>query len=189
MNTPRFLLMPLLCVLALMSSPALAQVPEACPQTVLYWADQCGGNRTQICLDGMQSLSRCVITETDVIQWRRSDGSFETTASLAAMSSADLFAALCEQLQDRKEPQDRAEAEYIALLLNVCVGALTLDMPISKTMDGTVGKLINTFEEALNNRSNLDTWQKIVEQVNKGKIEVTPCLDPDQIFTHVSPCG
>ena len=190
MNTPRFLLMPLLCVLGFIASSAYGQeVPTACPRSVLYWADQCGGNRTEICLDGMQSLSRCVITETDVIQWRRSDGSFETTANLVAMSNADLFAAICEQLQDRKELQDRAEAEYLALLLNVCVGALNLDMPISKKITGTVGELINSYEESLNNDSSLDTWQKIVEQVNKGKIDVLPCTDPDQIFTKVSPCG
>ncbi|HET9235577.1 MAG TPA: hypothetical protein VFP10_15755, partial [Candidatus Eisenbacteria bacterium] len=151
--------------------------------------DQCGGNRTEICLDGMQALSRCVITESNLVQWRRSDGSFETTANLQAMSNADLFAALCEQLQDRKELQDRAEAEYLALLLNVCVGALNLDLPISKKITGTVEELIYSYEEAINNNSSLDTWQKIVDQVNRGKIEVLECPDPDQIFLHVPPCG
>jgi hypothetical protein len=96
--------------------------------------------------------------------------------------------ALCTQLQERDDPRDRAEAEYIALLLNVCVGALPLDSQISYTGPEGIGELVDAFENDLNRNRNLDTWQQIVEQVNQGHIDAPECTDADQIFRHASPC-
>ena len=181
-----------ICVfgLAFITNWANAQdPPTACPRDVQFWADQCEGYRAEICPDGMQSLARQVINRSIVHQWKRSDGSFETRANFLAISDSALVTALCAQLQDRTDPRDRAEAEYIALLLNVSVGALPLDASISSQIEGTIGQLVDSFEEALNQNRNLDTWQQIVEQVNMGNIDAPSCPDPDQIFKNVSPCG
>jgi hypothetical protein len=137
----------------------------------------------------MQRLARAAINRSIVHQWRRADGSFGTRADFMAVSDSALVAMLCAQLQDRADPRDRAEAEYVALLLNVSVGALPLDASISTQIEGTIGHLVDSFEEALNRNRNLDTWQQIVEQVNMGNIDAPECPDPDQMFRSVAPCG
>ena len=176
--------------LALLPNWANAQDSiAACPRDVHFWADQCEGFSSEICPDGMQHLARQVINRSIVVEWKRSDGSFETRTDFMALSDSALVTALCAELQDRADPRDRAEAEYVALLLNVSVGALPLDASISSQIEGTIGHLVDSYEEALNRNSNLDTWQQIVEQVNLGNIDAPECPDPDQIFRHVSPCG
>ena len=163
---------------------------NACPQGAKFWQAQCEqGAKSIVCQAGMENLFRCVITETDVIQWKKNDGSFETTASLAALSNANLLTALCSQLAgpSPKTSRDTAESEYLTLLLNVCSGALPLDTQISK--DGDVSSLINSFENALNSNVDLDQWRKIAEKVNKGSgLDAPACPDPESIFRNIPPC-
>jgi hypothetical protein len=140
----------------------------------------------------MENLWRCVITETDVIQWKKNDGSFETTASLAALSNANLFAALCSQLAGPKPKvaRDTAESEYLALMLNVCVGALPFDAQVSaKGFGGTIAVAIDAFENALNTNTNVDFWRKTGARINKGTVVIaSECADPDALFSSVPPC-
>jgi hypothetical protein len=141
----------------------------------------------------MENLWRCVITETDVIQWLKNDGSFETTASLAALSNANLLESLCSQLQGPQEifTRNLVESQYLALLLNVCVGALPLDVQVStKGFTGTVASAIDAIEEALNTNSNLDFWRKAAQKINHGnRVDASDCPDPDSLFGNVPPCG
>ena len=169
--------------------PISANAQEACPRDVYFWADQCEGYQAEICPDGMQRLARQVMNRSNLQEWKLRDGSFESRATMAAHSDAELLTALCMQLQDRIETRDRAEAEYLALLLNVSVGAMPLDASISQEIEGTISHLVDSFEEALNHNSNLDTWQQIVDHVNRGYIDAPECPDPDRIFRAVSPCG
>jgi hypothetical protein len=140
----------------------------------------------------MENLWRCVITETDVIQWKKNDGSFETTASLAALSNANLSTALCSQLQGPPEgiTRDQVESQYLALMLNVCVGALPLDVQISmKGFTGTVISAVDTIENALNTNSDLDFWKKAAQKINHGNgLNASDCVDPDSLFGSVPPC-
>ena len=174
---------------SLLLLPNWANAQEACPRDVYFWADQCEGYQAEICPDGMQRLARQVISRSNLQEWKVRDGSFVSHATMAAHSDSELITARCIQLQDRSETRDRAEAEYIALLLNVSVGAMPLDASISQEIEGTIGQLVDSFEEALNDNSNLDTWQQIVDHVNRGYIDAPECPDPDRIFKHVTPCG
>jgi hypothetical protein len=174
--------------------PGFGQPSEACPETNSFWQLQCAQDpgSTTVCRAGMENLSRCVITETDVIQWNKNDGSFETTASLAALSNANLFAALCSQLAGPKPKvaRDTAESEYLALMLNVCVGALPLDAQVSaKGFGGTIAVAIDAFENALNTSTNVDFWSKTGTRINKGNVVIaSECADPDALFSSVPPC-
>ena len=189
MNRPRVVLMLLISVVVSPSWAIAQESSSACPRDVSFWAEQCEGYRAEICPDGMQRLARQVMDRSHIGQWRRSDGSFQSRADLVALSDSSLVTALCTQLEERDDSRDRSEAEYIALLLNVSVGALPLDSQISYTGPEGIGKLVDALEKDLNQNSNLDTWQQIVEQVNQGHIDAPECPDPDQIFRHVSPCG
>ena len=173
--------------IACLSSQVLAQ--EACPERTRFWEEQCEqGRKSIVCLEGMHNLFRCVITETDVVQWQKNDGSFETTASLQALSNANLFAALCSQLSGpfHKTARDAAEAEYLALLLNICSGALPLGTPVPG--GGNVGGLIDSFENAINTGVAIEEIQKLVERVNKGLVDATRCADPTSLFRGIPPC-
>ncbi|HEX7878712.1 MAG TPA: hypothetical protein VF720_04850, partial [Candidatus Eisenbacteria bacterium] len=95
----------------------------ACPHTIGFWRQQCAqksGGSTKVCKTGMENLWRCVITETDVISWKKNDGSSETTASLAALGNTALFDALCSQLQGPRPMtiRDMTEIQYLGLMLN-----------------------------------------------------------------------
>ncbi len=178
-------------VSGLLCSPASVRAQgDACPQSVKFWLDQCeqGGKKNIICLGGMQNLVRCMITEADVIQWKKNDGSFETTASLAALSNANLLTAICSQLAgpSPKDARDTAEAEYLALMLNLCVGALPLNAQTSK--DGIVSEVIDSFENALNTGIDIDQWEKIADKVNQGGVDATRCPDPESVFSSTPPC-
>jgi hypothetical protein len=139
----------------------------------------------------MQNLWRCVITETDVIQWKKNDGSFETTASLAALSNANLFTALCLQLQGPRPMtiRDMAEIQYLGLMLNVCSGALPLNTLISNGFNGTVGAAIDSIEAALNSGNNLDYWKSVADDINNRiGIDAADCPNGDSLFRNVPPC-
>jgi len=174
--------------------PSFGQPAEACPESSSFWQLQCAQDprSTTVCRAGMENLSRCVITETDVIQWKNNDGSFATTASLAALSNANLFAALCSQLAGPKPKvaRDTAESQYLALMLNVCVGALPLDTQVSaKGFGGTTQAAIDAFENALNTNTNVDFWSKTGARINKGAVVIaSECADPDALFSSVPPC-
>jgi len=137
----------------------------------------------------MQRLARRVMDRANLGQWGTGDGTFESRADMMVLPDSALVTALCSQLQNRQDPRDHAEAEYIALLLNISVGALPVEAPISRDIEGSIGRLVGSFEDALNKNRNLDTWQQIVEQVNLGNIDVPECPDAYQIFHHVAPCG
>jgi uncharacterized repeat protein (TIGR01451 family) len=167
----------------------------ACPHTIGFWRQQCaqkGNGSTKVCLAGMENLWRCVITETDVIQWKKNDGSFETTASLAALSNANLFTALCSQLQGPRPMTllDMAEIQYLGLMLNVCSGALPLDTEIMNGFDGTVAEAIDAIENAINTGENLDFWKTIADDINNRiGVNAEDCPGGDSLFRNVPPCN
>jgi uncharacterized repeat protein (TIGR01451 family) len=167
---------------------------EACPHTIGFWRQQCaqkGNGSTKICLEGMENLWRCVIEETDVIQWKKNDGSFETTASLAALSDANLFTALCSQLNGPRPMtiRDMTEIQYLGLMLNVCSGALPLDILIANGFNGTVGAAIDSIENALNTGQNLGFWSGIADDINNRiGVEAADCVNGDSLFRNQPGC-
>lgn len=169
----------------------------ACPHTIGFWRQQCAqrdNGATKVCLAGMENLWRCVITETDVIQWKKNDGSFETTASLAALSDANLFTALCSQLQGPRPMTilDMAEIQYLGLMLNVCSGALPLDIVYASGPDGdiTVGAAIDSIENAINTGVNVGYWKTIADNINNRlDLLADDCPEGDDLFRNIPPCG
>ena len=178
-----------LLALAPLPIPANTQRPvTVCPRDVSFWVDQCKGHSADICKEGMKGLARLVITNSKLRRWQ-DDHDFKTAESLALLSNADLLKALSDQLHDLDDTRDRAEAEYLALLFNVEVGALPLETTISHSGPETIADLVKAFENDLDRNQNLDTWQQIMERVNEGHIDAPKCPDADQIFRHVYPCG
>ncbi len=167
----------------------------ACPHTIGFWRQQCaqkGNGSTKVCLDGMRNLWRCVIEETDVVQWKKNDGSYETTASLAALSNANLFTALCSQLQGPRPMtiRDMCEIQYLGLMLNVCAGALPLDVVYAGgSVDMTIGEAIDAIEEALNTGVDLDLWKTVADNINNRQdILARDCPEGDDLFRNVEGC-
>jgi hypothetical protein len=139
----------------------------------------------------MENLWRCVITETDVIQWKKNDGSFQTTASLAALNDSGLFDALCSQL-DGPRPMtqlDMAEIQYLGLMLNVCSGALPLDIQLMNGFTGTVGAAIDSIENAINTGYNLGYWAGIADDINNRiGVLAEDCEEGDDLFRNLPGC-
>jgi len=166
----------------------------ACPHTIGFWRQQCaqrGNGSTKVCRDGMENLWRCVMDETDVVQWQKNGGGFETTASLAALSDAILFDRLCSQLQGPRPMTglDMAEIQYLGLMLNVCSGALPLDVEISNTFNGTVAEAIDAIENAINTGVNVGYWKDIADNINNGiGILAVACPDGDDLFRNLPGC-
>ncbi|TPW09827.1 MAG: glucuronoarabinoxylan endo-1,4-beta-xylanase, partial [bacterium] len=165
----------------------------ACPHTIGFWRQQCaqrGNGSTKVCLDGMLNLWRCVITETDVVQWK-TDGGFETTASLAALPNATLFDRLCSQLQGPRPMTllDMAEIQYLGLMLNVCSGALPLDIEISNGFNGTVAEAIDAIENALNTGEDIGYWKDVADNINNRiGVLAAACPDEDEFFQNLPGC-
>jgi uncharacterized repeat protein (TIGR01451 family) len=167
----------------------------ACPHTIGFWRQQCaqrGNGSTKVCKAGMENLWRCVITETDVIQWKKNDGSFQTTASLAALSNAGLFDALCSQLQGPRPMtiRDMAELQYLGLMLNVCSGALPLDIQIINGFSGSVQEAIDFIEEALNSGNDIGAAAQLADDINNRiGVLAEDCPEGDDLFRNLPPCG
>jgi hypothetical protein len=140
----------------------------------------------------MENLWRCVITETGVLQWKKNDGTYESTASLRALSNAQLFARLCGQLEGPRPMtiRDMTEIQYLGLMLNVCSGALPLDTPISNSFNGSVADAITNIENALNTNTNLEYWKTVADQINnRVGVNAPACPDDDAIFRNIPPCA
>lgn len=166
----------------------------ACPHTIGFWRQQCaqrGNGSTKICLEGMKDLWRCVISETGVIQWQKNGGGFETTASLAALSDATLFDRLCSQLQGPRPMTslDMAEVQYLGLMLNVCSGALPLDIEISNIFSGTVAEAIDAIENAINTGVDVGYWKDVADNINnRVGVLAAACPGGDDIFRNLPGC-
>jgi len=166
----------------------------ACPHTIGFWRQQCaqrGNGSTKVCLDGMENLWRCVITETDVVQWQKNGGGFESTASLAALSDATLFDRLCSQLQGPRPMTslDMAEIQYLGLMLNVCSGALPLDIEISNIFSGTVAEAIDAIENAINTGENVGYWKDVADNINnRVGVLAEDCPNGDDLFRNLPGC-
>jgi uncharacterized repeat protein (TIGR01451 family) len=166
---------------------------EACPHTIGFWRQQCaqrGNGSTKVCKTGMENLWRCVITETDVISWKKNDGSTETTASLAALSNAALFDALCSQLNGPRPMtiRDMAELQYLGLMLNVCSGALPLNIEIAG-FDGTVGEAIDVIEAALNSGNGIGDAAELADDINNRiGVLAEDCELGDDLFRNLPGC-
>jgi uncharacterized repeat protein (TIGR01451 family) len=175
-------------------SHVIEVAPEgfACPHTIGFWRQQCaqrGNGSTKVCRTGMENLWRCVITETDVVQWRKNDGSFQSTASLAALSNASLFDALCSQLNGPRPMtiRDMAEIQYLGLMLNVCSGALPLDIQISGF--GTVQQAIDYIENALNTGNNISSAAGLADDINnRVGVLAEDCPEGDDLFRNLPGC-
>jgi len=166
----------------------------ACPHTIGFWRQQCAqrdNGSTKVCKTGMENLWRCVITETDVIQWKKNDGSYETTASLAALNNGALFDALCSQLQGPRPMtiRDMTEIQYLGLMLNVCSGALPLNIQIMNGFSGTVQEAIDGIENALNTGENLDYWKTVADDINNRiGVLAEDCEEGDDLFRNLPGC-
>ncbi|HEX7878518.1 MAG TPA: T9SS type A sorting domain-containing protein, partial [Candidatus Eisenbacteria bacterium] len=167
----------------------LAQV---CPRTIGFWRQQtqqkANGSR-KICSDDpsdptdMQRLWENVIQMTDLTSFRGNDGSTISVSDLQKLEGDDLFDALGCELEGPRPMTQRnmAEIQYLALLLNVSMGLIDLDTPVTIGEAGrTVGDAIDEIEEILN-RSNstnvqLGTAGTLAECINSGScIRGIPC--------------
>ena len=167
---------------------------EACPRTIGFWRQQCAqklNGSTKVCLEGMYSLWRCVIDETGVTSWLENDGSSTSTAAYQALSDADLFAALCSQL-DGPRPMtlhNMAEIQYLGLMLNVCSGALPLGTVVDNGFDGTVAEAIEEIEDAINSGAeDLGYWKDVADDINNRIGILAADCDLD-LFRNIEPCG
>src|SRR5262249_37422190 len=150
-----------------------------------------GNGSTKVCLLGLQSLWRCVINATDVIQWKKNDGTFETTVALRALSDANLSDRLCSQLQGPRPMTllDMTEVQYLGMMLNVSSGPLPLNTPIQNGFSGTVGAAIDSIEAALNTGVNLGKWEGVADDINNRiGVIAADCPNGDSLFTHIPPC-
>jgi len=166
----------------------------ACPHTIGFWRSQCaqrGNGSTKVCRTGMENLWRCVISETGVTRWLKNDGSYETTSTLAGLSNATLFDRLCSQLQGPRAmttPQ-MAEVQYLGLMLNVCSGALPLDIEISNGFSGSVAEAIAGIENAINTGVNVGYWKDVADNINNGiGVMAVACPDGDDLFRNLPGC-
>lgn len=166
----------------------------ACPHTIGFWRQQCaqkGNGSTKVCLDGMVNLWSCVLAETDVAEWRMNSGSYETTASLLALGGPDRFAHLCSQLQGPRPMmiRDMAEIQYLALMLNVCAGALDPSTRVENAFSGTVGGAVDAIEEALNSGEDIEYWKTVADHINNRiGIEAPGCPEGNDLFQNLSGC-
>jgi len=163
-----------------------------CPRTIGFWRQQtqqkANGSR-KICSDDgadatdMQRLWRDVIGMTDLVSFRRNDGSTVTVTDLAGLDDGDPFDALgCELEGPRPMTQrDMAEIQYLGLLLNVSMGLVDLDTPVDNdSFDGTIGEAIDEIEEILNRSdasdAELSTAIGIADGINNGTgLRGRPC--------------
>ncbi|MDZ4806517.1 MAG: FlgD immunoglobulin-like domain containing protein [Candidatus Eisenbacteria bacterium] len=166
----------------------------ACPHTIGFWRQQCaqrGNGSTKVCRDGMDNLWRCVITQTGVIRWLKNDGGYETTASLAALSDATRFDRLCSQLQGPRPMtlSNMIEVQYLGLMLNVCSGALPLDIEISNIFTGTVAEAIEAIENAINTGVDIGYWKDVADNINNRiGVLAADCPEGDDLFRNLPGC-
>jgi hypothetical protein len=166
----------------------------ACPRGLGFWRQQCaqrGNGSTKICQAGLENLWRCLISDTDIIQWQDNGGSFTTTASLMAGNNADLSSELCSQLQGPRPMRtlDKAEIQYLVLQLNICAGALSPGILVNDDFEGTIGAALDSLENAINTGQNLAYWTGVLEDINDNmNLEAEDCPNPDSLFRNVAPC-
>jgi hypothetical protein len=174
----------------------LENVIFACPRGLGFWRQQCaqkGNGSTKICQEGMERLWQCVLSNTDIIEWRSNDGSFVTTTSLLGLDDEDAFDELCGQLEGPRPMRnlDRAEIEYLLLQLNICAGALSPNIEVMNGFDGTIGEALDSLENAINTGEDVAYWTRIVGNINEGlDLENTEhCPDANDLFRSIEPCG
>ncbi|HEX7878521.1 MAG TPA: T9SS type A sorting domain-containing protein [Candidatus Eisenbacteria bacterium] len=171
-------------VVSILTDACAVPLAEACPRTIGFWRQQTqqkpNGSR-KICEDDpgdgndMLRLWREVIASTDVVAFKRNDGSMATTANMRNLGDDDLFDALgCELEGPRPMTQrDMAEIQYLALMLNVSMGLLDHDTPVNNSsFHGTVGDAIDTIEEMLNHSGSSNGQMSlaggIADAINNG---------------------
>ncbi|HEX7878344.1 MAG TPA: T9SS type A sorting domain-containing protein, partial [Candidatus Eisenbacteria bacterium] len=142
---------------------------SACPRTRGFWRQQTeqkdNGSR-KICAadagDGMDMyrLWRGVIDMTDLTSFKTNDGGTVLVSDLRNLSDADLFDALGCELEgpNPNTQRDQAETQYLALMLNVKMGLIGLDIHVDNgTFMGTVGEAIDAVEAILDNPASTNT--------------------------------
>lgn len=172
----------------------LENILFACPRGLGFWRQQCvqrGNGSTKICQAGMERLWQCVLSNTDIVEWRSNDGSLVTTTSLLGLGDEDAFDELCSQLEGPRPMRnlDRAEIEYLLLQLNICAGALSPNIEVMNGFDGTIGEALDSLENAINTGEDVGYWTRIVGSINDNlNLDAEYCPDSDSLFRHVEPC-
>ena len=174
---------------------AVCQPCAACPRTIGFWRQQCDQKQngsTKICPEGMQALWRCVIEATGVTHWTKNDGQLTSTAALALLSNEALFDSLCVELEGPRPMtlRNMAEIQYLALMLNICSGALPQYIEYDGLVNMTVGEVVAALESAINTGDDLDLWSTVADEINNRiGVLAEDCEDPEGLFTGLPPCG
>jgi uncharacterized repeat protein (TIGR01451 family) len=186
------------------TSLVLCQGGEACPRTIGFWRQQArqrDNGSTKVCLAGMKNLWRCVLEETNVVEWTGKDLLFGVSLTEdilelpeGASGKGQLFQWMESQLLGPRPmtAHDMCEAQYIGLMLNVCSGALPASTPLSGSggYSGTVAGAIAGIENALNTGQGIGYWKDVADAINnRAGVLADYCHDENDVMQNVDPCG
>jgi uncharacterized repeat protein (TIGR01451 family) len=187
------------------TSQVTCQGGEACPRTIGFWRQQSrqrDNGSTKICLAGMKSLWRCVISTTNVVQWTGDDLLFglSLTDDVEALpdeadpgAKGQLFEWMEAQLKGPRPMtlRDMAEVQYLGLMLNVCSGALPTSTALTESggFTGTVAEAIAGIENALNGGGDIGYWKDVADSINnRVGITADDCPEGVDFFRNLDPC-
>jgi hypothetical protein len=85
--------------------------------------------------------------------------------------------------------RDMAELQYLGLMLNVCSGALPLDIQIDSAYADNVQEAIDYIEEALNSGNNIGAAAGLADDLNnRVGVLAEDCEEGDDLFRNLPGC-